>query len=354
MDRQSRCFGQYGRPYLVRPVNLPQRNPYEGAPIVLQGNAASYSQPIHQSRRRNSFDSGIQSYYSRPASVMSRTTSVSETIQQEQIQIDLDMSVWDFYDKVRQKTLSCEKMRLNGYPMMGAENVVVIHPTKYEKDKHIWALTDDRECLRCHKMFSFHDMQGCDSHVHVTNQMPISVKSEFVETPPALSKHDPRSNKVYAVDCEMVYTMNGLELARFTMTNFNDEVELDLYVKPAGAILDLNTQHSGITMLDLEKTVETLETCRHQLFQFINSETILVGHSLESDLKALRLVHPNVVDTAIIFAENGRKQRLCHLSEHFLRRTIQLPGDGHNSKEDSQTTYNLLKYFISKQLFSSS
>jgi RNA exonuclease 1 len=34
-----------------------------------------------------------------------------------------------------------------------------------------------------------------------------------------------------------------------------------------------------------------------RLFELINSETILVGHSLESDLRALRVVHRRVVVT---------------------------------------------------------
>lgn len=40
---------------------------------------------------------------------------------------------------------------------------------------------------------------------------------------------------------------------------------------------------------------------QQMLFDFVNKETILVGHSLESDLKAMRIVHMNVVDTALVY-----------------------------------------------------
>lgn len=44
-----------------------------------------------------------------------------------------------------------------------------------------------------------------------------------------------------ALDCEMVKTDNGLELARITIINFNCEVLMDELVKPTNPIRDYNT-----------------------------------------------------------------------------------------------------------------
>ena len=35
--------------------------------------------------------------------------------------------------------------------------------------------------------------------------------------------------------------------------------------------------------------------------RYVGPETLLVGHTLENDLKALRMVHPCCVDTALLF-----------------------------------------------------
>ena len=58
----------------------------------------------------------------------------------------------------------------------------------------------------------------------------------------------------------------------------------------------------------------------------LTSETVLVGHSLENDLRALRIVHGRVVDTATIFSHSsgGRaKPGLSWLAYKYLSRRIQ-------------------------------
>ena len=44
-----------------------------------------------------------------------------------------------------------------------------------------------------------------------------------------------------------------------------------------------------------------LESIRRSLDVLINSETIIIGHALDNDLKTLRMVHYRCVDTAILF-----------------------------------------------------
>jgi len=59
---------------------------------------------------------------------------------------------------------------------------------------------------------------------------------------------------------------------------------------------------SGITPEALSKAVLTLaEVQTFLLANLITPRTILLGHSLESDLKALKLRHPWCIDTAVLF-----------------------------------------------------
>ncbi len=46
---------------------------------------------------------------------------------------------------------------------------------------------------------------------------------------------------------------------------------------------------SGITKEKLQSVTKTLEQVRQELFKFIFKDTILIGHSLENDLKALKV-----------------------------------------------------------------
>jgi hypothetical protein len=78
------------------------------------------------------------------------------------------------------------------------------------------------------------------------------------------------------------------------------------------------------------------------LLQHISAETLLVGHALENDLQALRLLHAKVVDTAIMFPHPRGppyKSALKVLAERFLRRSIQ-QGE-HDSTVDARTALDL-------------
>eukprot|EP00978_Attheya_sp_CCMP212_P000507 scaffold1008_cov47-Attheya_sp.AAC.1 len=133
---------------------------------------------------------------------------------------------------------------------------------------------------------------------------------------------DPESNsttappKVFAMDCEMVLTSSGQELARVTIiqaTPSDDDPEdytvvLDELIKPRRPILDYKTVYSGITPVMLENVTMRIEQVQAAILSIICKEDILIGHSLENDLRAVRVFHENIIDTAIMFrSKNGRK-----------------------------------------------
>ena len=67
------------------------------------------------------------------------------------------------------------------------------------------------------------------------------------------------------------------------------ETVIDTLVRPDNEILDYNTRWSGIQEKDLKNCHVHLRDVQQRLLKLINERTILIGHSLESDLKALKV-----------------------------------------------------------------
>lgn len=120
---------------------------------------------------------------------------------------------------------------------------------------------------------------------------------------------DPSSSTSYfapvdvaALDAELIYTTSGMSLARLTVLSASGSVLLDEHVRPpsSSTVLDLNTRFSGVKAGEVESAVLDVAGVRRALAQFVDEKTILIGHGLENDLKALRIVHKQVIDTAIV------------------------------------------------------
>ncbi|KAL7699032.1 hypothetical protein N2W54_004296 [Lotmaria passim] len=146
--------------------------------------------------------------------------------------------------------------------------------------------------------------------------------------PPASSaaSHHP---KVYALDCEMVQVSTGESaLARATLVDvLTGQVVLDLLVKPQLRVTDYLTRFSGIDEAMLDPVATTLADCQAAMKRLIDTETFVVGHSLENDFKACKLV-PNcyVLDTAWLFPHPAGlpyKNALRFLAQKYLNRRIQ-------------------------------
>ncbi|XP_009459924.1 PREDICTED: RNA exonuclease 1 homolog [Nipponia nippon] len=154
---------------------------------------------------------------------------------------------------------------------------------------------------------------------------------------------------IYALDCEMCYTKQGLELTRVTVINSDLKVVYDTFVKPDTKVVDYNTRFSGVTEEDLENTSITLRDVQAVLLNMFSADTILIGHSLESDLFALKLIHSTVVDTAIVFPHRlglPYKRALRTLMADYLKRIIQDNVEGHDSSEDARACMELMVWKI--------
>ena len=165
--------------------------------------------------------------------------------------------------------------------------------------------------------------------------------------------------KVLALDCEMCRTVNGLELTRLSVVSAQGEVVLDTLVLPLGgrdAITDYHTAVSGISAATLEGVNVTFAQAQLAFLRLCDADTVLIGHSLENDLKCLRLLHPRCLDTAYSYPHwRGVpwRRKLKELAKEFLQEDIQMhdvanPQQGHDSIEDAQAALKLAKKKVIK------
>ena len=154
---------------------------------------------------------------------------------------------------------------------------------------------------------------------------------------------------ILAMDCEMC-TVEGAEMAltRISLVEWDGNVLLDELVKPDKPIIDYLTPYSGITPAKLENVITNLKDIQDRLLKIITPKHILIGHSLNSDLTALKLTHPFVIDTSILYPHPRgppMKSSLKWLAQKYLGREIQKGHgtQGHDSIEDARACLDLVK-----------
>ncbi|GAW23451.1 hypothetical protein ANO14919_130100 [Xylariales sp. No.14919] len=187
---------------------------------------------------------------------------------------------------------------------------------------------------------------GCQTLPKHNFQLPqrALTHQEFRHTPVALA--EPKFRAV-ALDCEMAGVAGGgSEVILLCATDFvTGAVLINRLVCPGVAIADMRTRIHGITKSSLDKSTSQgqalagWEGARSELWKYIDDRTILVGHALEHDLGALRMIHPRVVDSSILseIAVGGRRVRfgLQELSSELPRIEIRKGGEGiHDCMED--------------------
>lgn len=146
---------------------------------------------------------------------------------------------------------------------------------------------------------------------------------------------------------------NSCELIQLSAVDyFTGEVLIDSIVRPKVQMSHYNTPYSGITPQMMKRAVtegeflESFEGARAELWKWIDSETVLVGHSLNHDLCQLHLVHPLIVDSYIcvpklVSSGNGLKT----LAKQLLGKDVQegLEGKrGHDCVEDALAARELV------------
>ncbi|KAI9913134.1 hypothetical protein PsorP6_006373 [Peronosclerospora sorghi] len=250
----------------------------------------------------------------------SEDTSSCDAVKQK----DLTREAFEYY------LVSYEERKLHGYPMDVEEEQRELLRATDGNSRDSYVTTKPRPRLDGNHPVS-NDEEGAATETDETVATAGSTEDTFL----------------YALDCEMCETDIGMELTRVTLVDRHGKVVYDELVKPQSSIINYHTAFSGISKATLEQTTYLVADVQRDLTtRFLFQDTILVGHSLTSDLRALRLIHPTIADTAILFPhERGFPYRtsLKTLTKTYLKRDIQMQVEtGHDSAEDALASLELL------------
>ncbi|CAN8229812.1 unnamed protein product [Cochlearia groenlandica] len=160
-------------------------------------------------------------------------------------------------------------------------------------------------------------------------------------------------DEMVAIDCEMVLCEDGNEaVVRVAAVDRDLKVILDEFVKPDQEVVDYRTDITGITakILQNEATLSLVDI-QEKLQMFIFEDTILVGQSLNNDMKVLKIDHAKVIDTSLVFkykypgAVKPRKLKrpsLNYLCKCILGYEVQKDGVAHNCVDDAEAAMKLV------------
>jgi RNA exonuclease len=182
------------------------------------------------------------------------------------------------------------------------------------------------------------------------------------------------------------------ELIRVTLLDyFSGRILVDNLVDPNVPMLHLNTRYSGVRPIDMDVARRSgtcfygRDSAREAILKFVGPSTLVVGHSAQHDLTALRWIHPNVIDTYLLESDlndavekessaaisstsesltpldvkiqdnaGSRRKRpkgsgrlsLKTLSKVKLGREIQTGRNGHDSVEDALAARDLVHAYL--------
>ncbi|CVL06695.1 related to RNA EXonuclease [Fusarium mangiferae] len=186
----------------------------------------------------------------------------------------------------------------------------------------------------------------------ITKQIIVATHPTFLEP----------KRKAVALDCEMAGIRNGeSEIISICVIDFfTGELLLNSLVKPHEPIIDWRTNIHGIRPATLAiaashgQVLRGWEAARQELLKHINTETAMVGQSLQQDLKGLRLSHGKIFDTAILTAEAvfgtgasfGRRWSLQSLCADLLKLRIRQGSNTHDALEDAMAAREVALWCI--------
>jgi RNA exonuclease 1 len=155
-----------------------------------------------------------------------------------------------------------------------------------------------------------------------------------------------KSTSMIAVDCEMVLCEDGTEaVVKVCVVDRNLEVKLNELVKPNKAVADYRTSITGVSAEDLEGATCSLTYIQKSIKNLLRYGTILVGHSLNNDLQALKIDHGRVIDTSFVFkigyGSTLRRPSLSDLCKSVLGFELRKKGKPHNCLDDARAAMKL-------------
>ncbi|RAK95664.1 uncharacterized protein BO80DRAFT_368202, partial [Aspergillus ibericus CBS 121593] len=165
-----------------------------------------------------------------------------------------------------------------------------------------------------------------------------------------------KGRQAVVIDYKIVQVTRGRwEIAYLGAVDFlTGEVLINRFVAPRGRVTSWDTKNSGITPSAMAAAIESGQAlrgwlrARWELWKYVDSDTVLIGHFLNNGLDTLGMIHSRVVDLAILTAEAvfhtlcpaeplTRIWGLKALAGDLLARKVQGGRKGHGVVEDAIT-----------------
>ncbi|OWM82149.1 hypothetical protein CDL15_Pgr001723 [Punica granatum] len=225
-------------------------------------------------------------------------------------------------------------------------------PSKRTKDilvAFLNSFTDQNDVKFLMKVLQWHLNRGLVEQLKHESPDNESLEQDWVVMKLKKSKWK-KSTAMVAVDCEMVLCEDGTEaLVRVCVVDRDLQVKLNELVKPDRTIADYRSEITGVTASDLDGVNCSLADVQNSLKKILSHGTILVGHGLNNDLKALKLDHARVIDTSYIFKYPGEPiLRRPSLNNLFLGCEVRKVGAPHNCLDDACAAMKLVLALIER------
>lgn len=164
--------------------------------------------------------------------------------------------------------------------------------------------------------------------------------------------------RLYAVDCEMVATSDDSRaLASICVVDEEGLSVMDELVRPTGEVTDYKSEITGITAATLKSVITRRGDVASRLAALLAPDAdgrtaVLVGHSLHFDLRALRLEHYPVIDTAYLFKYRGAEHLAPSLRD-VMRQALGVTawrqeGGPHSALEDAVAAMQAVRWLLAE------
>jgi RNA exonuclease 1 len=155
------------------------------------------------------------------------------------------------------------------------------------------------------------------AYEHIPRMQTLTELSKLYQfhSTPLVSPKQSDVRPAVAIDCEMGTAVSGdSELIRLTLIDyFSGAVLIDKIVEPDVPMLHLNTKYSGVSWAVFNRarrqgiSLKGKGGARRAVWKYVGADTIVIGHGITNDLRALRWIHTLVADSMIV--ETGRMKR---------------------------------------------